>query len=101
MRKGEKVFKVVNVKNGGVYLIGEKKLKSEVGEWTMYLEPEAEVKPEALIPEPITPIRETHEEDVEGELTYQELKLLLTAANVPFKGNASRDTLIELYEGTL
>lgn len=33
----EKMFTVRNVQNGGVYVIGESKMKSEPGEWEMFI----------------------------------------------------------------
>jgi hypothetical protein len=72
-RKGEKIFKVMNIKNGGIYLLGEDKLKSEAGEWEMVVE-------EALVPAP----------------TVNELKLALKEKDIEFKGNASRETLEKL-----
>ncbi len=75
--KKERVFKVVNVQNGGTYLIGEEKLNKEVGMWTMFIEPIAEVE------EP-------------KEKTANEIKLELKEKGIEFKGNAKREDLEKL-----
>lgn len=74
-RKGEKIFKVKNIKNGGIYMLGEDKLKSEVGEWEMVVE-------EVQVPAP----------------TMNDLKIELKEKGIEFKGNASRETLEKLLE---
>ncbi len=73
---GEKTFKVVNVQNGGIYVIGESKLKKEVGLWEMFIEPQ--VEPEDKKP------------------TANEIKVLLKEKGVEFKGNAKLEDLEKL-----
>jgi hypothetical protein len=90
MANKREFFYVVNIKNGGVYLLDQAKIESEPGEWKTYIKPTEEV---------------VEEEDTEGnvgdELTYKELKSLLTASEVDFKGNASKEELTKLFEDTL
>ena len=75
MRKGEKVFLMVNLKNGGEYRITESKLKKEAGRWEMV-------------------------EDAAGEpeITYKEIKERLDALDVDYKKNASKATLMTILE---
>lgn len=89
--KKREFFYVVNVKNGGLYLIDQKKLDKEVGQWKMY------------VPEPVDVPVEVEDTDgnVGDELTYKELKVLLDAAGIDYKGNASKEELTKLFEDTL
>jgi hypothetical protein len=82
---GEKIVKVVNVKNGGVYLISERKLLKEPGEWESYTEPVLEEDVDT-------------EEDPDDNISYGELKAILTAQGIEFKGNASKKELLELLD---
>lgn len=76
--KKEKVFKVRNLKSGVIYFIGEKKLRKEAGDWEILTSDKVEAK------------------DDKGE--YQALKDELTEMGIPFKGNASKETLKQLLE---
>lgn len=85
MRKGEKTFKVRNIHNGGIYIIGEIKLKSEPLDWELALPDEEEVQPEVVI-------------EVNEDASYKEVKEILKERGVDFKGNASKQELMKLLE---
>ncbi len=67
--------KAISKQNGGIYTIGEAKFKAEPNDWVLFVE-EEEVK----------------------ELSYKELKALLKEKDIEFKGNASREQLMNLLD---
>lgn len=78
-KKGEVIHLVKNIKNGGIYRIGEEKLRKEPGEWEMYIPP---------VEEKI---------DV-SPMTANEIKIALKEKGVEFKGNASTESLQKLLD---
>ena len=96
MAKSKKEFiYVVNVKNGGLYLLDTVKIGKEPGLWKTYIAPSAEEK------EVVEVVEESKEDQVGQEMTRDEIKLVLKAADVDFKGNASTESLLELLEESL
>lgn len=91
MAVNKKVFMYVkNTKNGGVYLLDTNKIKKEPGLW------------ETVTPEPVPePVEVEETGSVGDEISYKELKEVLTAAGVEFKGNASKEDLLQLFEETM
>ena len=91
MRKDEKAVIVTSAFNGGTYTIGEDLLRANPEDWIAYVE-----KPE---------VTEEYEyngigDDSLNEITYDDLKLLLKSRDIPFKGNASKRTLIDLLDNS-
>lgn len=86
MKKGEKVYKVRNLKNGGIYRLGEIKLKKEPFDWELVLdENEKEVKTEVVL-------------EVADDASYKEVKEILKDRGVDFKGNAPKQELMKLLD---
>lgn len=88
----KEIVRVTNIKNGGHYWISVKKLKSEPGQWETYVAPAEKVVVEEV------------EEDLGGvgsEMSRDEIKLVLKAADVDFKGNASTESLLQLLEESI
>ena len=76
-------IKVVSNSNGHTYTIGVSLYKSNKEKWTLV--PEKIKKEEKVV------------EDYE-ELSYSEIKERLTEIGVSFKGNSSKDRLIDLLK---
>lgn len=94
MKQTNKVFIYVeNVKNGGIYLLDTKKIEKEPGLWKTYTKP-SEVEEEVVV--------ETEETaQVGDEMSRSDIKAVLTAAEVEFKGNASTESLLQLLEDNI
>lgn len=87
MSKAKREFIYVeNVKNGGLYLLDRKKIENEPGQWKTYIPSTEEV------------VEDLKEPEVGQEMTRDEIKLVLKAADVEFKGNASTESLLQLLE---
>ena len=87
----EKCYRVRNLQNGGIYVIGKKKLKNQPTKWDIILpEDELEGRAEDIPPEELR-------RDEGKELSYIELKETLDEMGVLYKGNSKKAELLELY----
>ncbi len=91
MRKGEKAILVTSVHNGGTYTIGEDLFKANSKDWIEYV-----YKPDPVVEEEYNGIGD----DSLNEISYDDLRLLLKARGVDFKGNASKKTLLDLLDNS-
>lgn len=81
MRKDAKLIKAVSTHNGSTYTISEERYYKNPRDWKV--EMTAPQVDESL-----------------NEITYDDLKLILKARGVDFKGNASKKELIELLDNS-
>lgn len=82
-------IKVRNVNNGGIYLLRMSKINKEIGEWEQVFENEPTV------------VAEVPEVGGSIEPSYGELKEMLKALGIEFRGNAPKEELMKLYEETI
>lgn len=83
MAKDSRYVKARSLSNGEIYTIGISLLKKYPYKWELVLDDEVE----------------KGMDDEIKEMDYFDLKAALADLDVPFKGNASKAELIQLYKG--
>lgn len=107
--RDKKFHRVRNLRTGGIYILDEQKLRSEPLDWElapMGSEPKAPVvEKEGILSEIDVDLNEVFDDvdeaqarEEEEEISYADMKLLLEARGVDFKGNASKQTLAALLK---